>query len=71
MHAGGLVSKGLTSLWCVLQDVTQQEAVEASEYIHGAGENTSKETFLLSISFSGTDTVGLSLLSRSLLMSRS
>lgn len=42
-QAGRFVVKSFTSLGCVLQYVTQEEAVEASKYIHGARQNVSEE----------------------------
>lgn len=42
-QAGRFVVKSFTSLGCVLQDVAQEEAVEASKHIHGATQNGNKE----------------------------
>lgn len=42
-QAGSFVVEGFASLRGVFQDVAQEEAVEASEYIHGARGNVREE----------------------------
>jgi len=42
-QAGCFVVESFASLGCVLQYVTQEEAVEASKYVHGARQIGNKE----------------------------